>query len=63
MIAINDLMIDARKDLKVISAAQTDSSSQSSQTKTSGLTGGYNQGTLSVGVGKAAVAFRPAAQA
>ncbi|MFC0350701.1 hemagglutinin repeat-containing protein [Undibacterium danionis] len=51
VIAINDLTLNAARDLKIISAVQSDGSTQSSQTKTSGITASYSSGVASIGIG------------
>ncbi|MBI3713185.1 MAG: hemagglutinin repeat-containing protein, partial [Burkholderiales bacterium] len=52
VVAIDALRINAAHNLTITSAVQTDSSTQSSQTSTSGLTAGYKSGVASIGVGK-----------
>ncbi|MBI3713181.1 MAG: hemagglutinin repeat-containing protein [Burkholderiales bacterium] len=52
VVAIDALRINAAHNLTITSSVQTDSSTQSSQTSTSGLTAGYKSGVASIGVGK-----------
>ena len=52
IVADQNLSLDAARNLSVLSAEDTATSSNSTQVKKSGLSGGYASGNLSVGYGK-----------